>query len=365
MLVAIATGVVYRSWVAAQARAVAVLAITTDPPVLGWTIRVVTAEPDVSDAVVAGVPSTLARPDGDGPWPAVVFVNGATRRGRNHPTVQRLARGLARVGYLAVVPDLPGLRAGEITTRTAQAAVSVARETAARPDARDDRVALYGVSVGTTLALLAAEDPSLADRVSVVAGLAPYSDIVNTIRLAATGSYRSGGRLHPYRDEPFLDLVVARSLAAGLPASRHRTLLLTRLRELSDDTPSPLNALRARWTRRLRGDARAVVRLLVNRDPRRFERLYAALSPSARARLEALSPLKRAGRLRAPVELATAPEDKYFPPAESHALARVTPRARVTVTESLEHAIPEPSLDDLGDLLRLEGFLVRALREAR
>jgi pimeloyl-ACP methyl ester carboxylesterase len=365
VLVGIVTGLVYRSWVAAQACAVVVLANTTNTPVLSWTVRVVTGEPDVSDTVVAGIPSTLARPDGDGPWPAVVFVNGATPRGRHHPTVQGLARGLARAGYLALVPDLPGLRAGEITKRTANAVVSVALAAASRPDVRDGRVALYGVSVGTTLALLAAEDPSLAGRVSVVAGLAPYTDIVNAIRLAATGYYRSGGRLHRYHAEAFLDLVVARSLAAGLPVSPDRTLLLARLRALSDDAPRPLDALRAPWTRRLRGDARAVVRLLVNRDPRRFERLYAALSPSARTRVEALSPLPRAAQLRVPVELATAPHDKYFPPAESHALARRAPRARVTVTRSLEHAIPEPSLDDLGDLLRLDGFLVRALRNAR
>jgi pimeloyl-ACP methyl ester carboxylesterase len=277
LIVAIMAGVIFRSWVGGQARVVVVLSSTVDVPVLSWTVRVVTAEPRVSDEVVAGVPATLARPSGDGPWPAVVFVNGATRRGRHHPNVQGLARGLARAGYLVVVPDLPGLRAGEITTRTAEAAVSVARETADRPDARDGKVALYGVSVGTSLALLAAEALALADRVSVVAGLAPYTDLVKTIRLAATGHYRSGGRLHRYDAAAFLDLVVARSLAAGLDAGPDRRLLLGRLRALPDDAPSPLAALRAPWTRRLSGDARAVVRLLVNRDPRRFERLYAAL----------------------------------------------------------------------------------------
>jgi pimeloyl-ACP methyl ester carboxylesterase len=365
LLVAIVAGVVFRSWVAAQARVVVVLTSAVDTPVLSWVVRVVTGEPEVSDAVVAGVPSTVAHPSDGSAWPAVVFVNGATRRGRHHPTVQGLARGLARAGYLAVVPDLPGLRGGEITTQTAEATAAVARATAARPDTRDGRVALYGVSVGTTLALLAAEDAALSGRVSVVAGLAPYTDLVNTIRLAATGYYRSGGRLHRYDASAFLDLVVARSLAAGLSPSRDRRLLLARLRALPDDEPNPLAALRAPWTRRLRGDPQAVVRLLLNRDPMRFEGLYGALSPSARARIEALSPLRHARQLNVPVELATAPRDKYFPPGESLALVRRAPRARVTVTRSLEHAILEPSLDDLGDFLRLDGFLLRALRGAR
>jgi pimeloyl-ACP methyl ester carboxylesterase len=365
LVVVIVAGLVFRSWVAGQARVVVVLVSVEDTPVLSWTVRVVTDEPEVSEVVVAGVRSTLARPRGEGPWPAAVFVNGATQRGRHHPKVQGLARGLARAGYLVLVPDLPGLRAGEITPRTAEAAAAVARETADRPDVGEGKVALYGVSVGATLALLAAEAEALAARVSVVAGLAPYTDLVNAMRLASTGHYRSGRRLHRYDADPFLGLVVARSLAAGLRPGRDREVLLGRLRALPDDAASPLRALREPWTRRLRGDAAAMVRLLLNRDPRRFEGLYAALSPPARASIEALSPLRGAGRLRAPVELATAPRDKYFPPAESHALARVAPNVRVTLTRSLEHAIPEPSVDDLRDLLRLDGFLLRALGEAR
>jgi hypothetical protein len=100
------------SWPAAQIRAVAVLATTERTPVVRWAVAVVTAEPRVDEAVVGGAPATVVRPGEGRRWPAIVFVNGATRDGRHHPQVQRLARGLARAGFLAVVPDLPGLRAG-------------------------------------------------------------------------------------------------------------------------------------------------------------------------------------------------------------------------------------------------------------
>ena len=86
--------------------------------------------------------------------------------------------------------------------------------------------------------------------------------------------------------------------------------------------------------------------LLTNREPRRFDELYAALPAQIRATVEELSPLHAAARLRAPVELATAPRDRYFPVAESRALAAASPNVRLTVTSLLAHATPrlEPSL---------------------
>src|SRR5215218_629872 len=165
------------SWPAGQAQAVAVVATTQRLPLLGWVVGVVTPEPRVEETIVAGHQSTVVRPGDGRRWPAVVFVNGATRAGRHHPQVERLARGLARSGFLVVVPELPGLRAGEITPATTAATTRVAEATASRPDVRGGRVALYGVSVGASLALLAAERPGLAQRVSVVGGEAPWADL--------------------------------------------------------------------------------------------------------------------------------------------------------------------------------------------
>jgi pimeloyl-ACP methyl ester carboxylesterase len=350
--------IIERSWTAAQLRAVVVLSVTENTPVLAWTMRVVTPEPQVDEALVGGAPSTVIRPGkGDGPWPAVVSVNGATRRGRHHPKVQRLARGLARAGFLVVVPDLPGLRLGEITPVTAAATVRAARATADSADARDGRVGFYGVSVGATLALLAAEQTALANRVTVVGGEAPWVDLRRIVRLATTGLY--GGER--YETDPYAALAVARSLAAGLSPGPQRSKLLAELESVDDDDPEPLVGLNAAD---YRGPAAALARLLENRSPQRFAALYAGLSARQQRAIRRLSPLLMAGRLWMPVELATAPHDKYFPPAESRALARAAPDVRVTVTSTLDHAVPKFSLGDIADLGRFNGFVVRYLRLA-
>ena len=364
VLVGLVAAGVYRHWIRAQGEAVVVLATTIETPVLTWIVKVVTGEPRVDEITVSGAPTTLARPSGSGPWPGAVFLNGATRRGRLHPDVQDLARGLARAGYVALVPDLPGLPLGEITDKTVASAAAVTRAAAARADVARGRVALIGVSAGATLALLVAERPGFSTRVSLVAGLAPYSDLRRVVRLATTGTYAVGARLVRYETGPYLKLAVARSLVANLPPGGDRRALLVALERVDDDSPTPLAVLRRFDRRRLPAEPRAVVTVLLNRSPRRFDRLYARLSARVRAGIRRLSPLAFARRLTVPVELASSPRDKYFPPAESRALAARAPGVRVTVTGSLDHAVPEPSLSAVRDLIRFDAFVVRGLEKA-
>jgi len=343
---------------------VIVLSRTSNTPVVGWLVGVVTDEPRVEETMIAGQPTTLVRPGGGRSWRAVVFVNGVTRLGRHHPDVERLARALARAGYLVAVPDPPGLRQGTLTLRTLAATTAVVRAVADRPDVRGGRVALFGVSVGASLALLAAEQPSVGGRIRAVAGLAPYADLVHVVRLTTTGIYVKHGQFERYRTKPFAALVIARSLAAALTPGRDRTFLLARLLAVPDDAPDPLAPLRTLHESRLRPPARALVRLLVNRDPARFDSLYAALPQRIRLAATLLSPINAAARLHARVLIASAPHDKYFPPDETRALAQRAPHVALTVTPTLQHAIPHFSVGDLAGLFRFDGFLVRVLRVA-
>src|SRR5829696_5911844 len=185
VVVLVATG---WSWIDAQAQAVVVVSSVLETPIVTPAVEAATEEPVVEDTVFAGRPALVARPEGEGPWPALLFVNGVVGEGRNYPPVQNLARGLARAGYLVVVPDLPGLTTDEITEETVSSTVEVAQAVAVdRPDALDERVGLIGVSTGATLALLTAERAEVRERVSVVAGIAPYTDIRTVLNIATTG----------------------------------------------------------------------------------------------------------------------------------------------------------------------------------
>ena len=68
-----------------------------------------------------------------------------------------------------------------------------------------------------------------------------------------------------------------------------------------------------------------------------------------------------ASGLRAPVEIVTAPRDRYFPVDESRALAAASPLVRLTVPSLLAHATPRLHPRYLAELGQLNGFFVRAL----
>jgi pimeloyl-ACP methyl ester carboxylesterase len=348
------------SWIDAQVRTVAVLSSVLETPELTPVVEGVTGEPRFVETSVAGNPAFVVRPRGEGPWPALFFVNGVVTEGRELPEVRRLAEGLGRAGYLVVVPDLPGLRRGEIRPETVHETLEVAREISERPDARDGRVGLIGVSTGATLALLAAEKEDLDGRVSVVAGLAPYADVKTLLCIATTGHYQKDGRLVPYEADPFLPGVTTQSLVSMLPPSEDRDTLLDELEEVDRLRPAFLTDLRG-----MGADARSVAELLANEDPRRFDELYAGLPSGVRANLRELSPVAGDERVSAPVELISGPRDRYFPLSETYAVRRIAPQARVSVTEALDHVEPNPSFRDLPAFLRVNGFMVRSLREAR
>jgi pimeloyl-ACP methyl ester carboxylesterase len=208
--------------------------------------------------------------------------------------------------------------------------------------------------MGAGLALLAAGRPDLADRVSVVAAIAPFADLEKLVCLATTGRYSDRGRFAPFEVTELHRQVVAGSLVALLPegADRDRLLGDVDAGRLPGDLPD------------LGAAARAVVRVLVNTDPGRFGELYRALPPDVLAVLARLSPVAVCAEIRAPVEIVVPPTDVYFPLSEAHALAHRLPNARLTVTATLDHTRPKASLARLDDLRRFDGFVVRGLAAA-
>ena len=235
LLLSFAVGVLVvatASRVEAQADALVVLGTTLETPVLEPLAAAVTDERAVRDDGRRATDDR--RVPGSGKAPTLVVVNGAAEEGRTHPVLQRLARGLARAGYVVLVPELPGLARGELTEDTVQATIDVAR-------AGGGRVGFVGVSVGTSLALVAAADKALAGRVSVITGTAPYADLSNLVRLATTGYYCDGDLLVPHETDPFLAVAVARSIANALPRGAQQDALLA----LDDDAADPLAPVRA------------------------------------------------------------------------------------------------------------------------
>ena len=107
----------------AQLQTLAILGATLSvpgPSAFGRRSR----QPTLREALVAGTGTTVVLPAGPPPWPALVFMNGATPDGRRHPTVHRLSLALARAGVCVFIPELDGIAGGELSPGTlAQSAI--------------------------------------------------------------------------------------------------------------------------------------------------------------------------------------------------------------------------------------------------
>src|SRR5437764_10916204 len=91
LAIALASTVALWPTIDAQRRAVILLSGTSPTPVLSWLMRTATGTPTEQEVTVGGSPATLYRPAHGSSWHAVLLLPGTADRGRQNPSVQRLA----------------------------------------------------------------------------------------------------------------------------------------------------------------------------------------------------------------------------------------------------------------------------------
>ena len=250
-----------------------------------------------------------------GPAP-LVLVHGFAPAGKDDARVQTAAALLARAGFDVGVPTIPGLTRGRLRPDDVEpvvAAVMALTRTASKP------VTVVGVSVGAGPALLAAADPRIRDRVAVAVSLGGYASALELLRFFLTGEYAFG----PARGRVVHDPELVRTFI-----SANADLL---------DAPSR--------------------RRLEARDPALAHALLAAPPARVRALLDALSPERVAGDIRARLVVIHGRGDPAIPYTESLRLAAArTGRTTLALVGSIEHVEGRPAslvADGLRDFVTL------------
>jgi pimeloyl-ACP methyl ester carboxylesterase len=264
-------------------------------------LSALTRPPSVRPLAVPGVVADLytgaecARPPRDPTWAgrpcSLVLVHGLAPTGKNDPRLRRAARLLARAGFAVAVPTVTGLARFRLDPDDVE---PVVRTLQAMPPP----ATLVGISVGAGPALVAAADPRVSDRVAVVLSL---------------GGYASASALARFYLTARPDL--ARRFAEANPAL------------MADPT-----ARRAVAT----GD-------------------LAGLSPELRRRLDAVSPERVVGGIRARLLIVHGRDDPLVPFTESLRLADAA-RAlhpRLALVGAIAHVEGAPGRGRPADLLGL------------
>jgi pimeloyl-ACP methyl ester carboxylesterase len=245
----------------------------------------------------------------------LVLVHGFAPDGKDDPRLRPAAAVLARAGFDVVVPTIPGLTRGRLRPLDAE---PVVKAISALASARARPVAVVAISVGAGPALLAAADPRVRDHVGIAVSIGGYASAAELLRFFLTGDYAWGPTRGHVDHDPQI-------VAAFVEAN-------------ADLVDEPTHQALAR------------------RDPARISALLAAPPPGLRSVLEALSPERVAGDIRAPLILVHGRGDRAVPYTESLRLAATRPaRTSVVLVGVMDH-VEGPArfqVSQLRDLLAL------------
>lgn len=312
-------------------------------------------------AAMTPAPTRQAVPLGDLYLPGaaaeagLVLVPGADRAGKDHPRVVALARSLARARFAVLVPDLPALRALEVSGADAgpigEAAAWLERTQ------RPGRIGIAAVSYAVGPAILAA----LAEpKVAFVVAIGGYWDVTQAVTFFTTGHFRDrpDAAWQVRAPNAYGKWVFLNSNARRLTDSGDRVLLAAIAARRMTDAAAPIADLLPRLT----PQGRAVMALLDNEDPERVPALIAALPQAVRADMAALDLSARdLSRLKARVLVVHGRDDTIIPWTEGAALARAVPRGELYLLGNLAHAYLKPGT--VADGVTLWRMMFRLLSE--
>lgn len=271
----------------------------------------------------------------------LVLVPGFTREGKDDPRVVELARSLARVRFLVMVPQVPGSRSLRVRLEDAGTIADALRHLqGSRPQAAGLGVGVVAISYAVGLSVLAALEVPEAARPDFLVGVGGYYDTAAVVTFATTGRYRlpGSGRWENGRPLPAAKWIFLASNAAVLEDAADRRAL----EALGERCFSGCEPEREALAAQLGPQGRALLALVTNRDPARVPALIAALPPAVQEQMARLS-LRRhdlaplAGRLI----LVHGRRDPLIPYSESLALARAVPGSEVFLIDGFSHITPE------------------------
>lgn len=254
------------------------------------------------------------------PVGGMVLVLGVNNVGRDYPAVVRFADAMARSGVAVLVPDSAALLSGNLAPGETDGVVDAFRLLAARPEVDPRRVGLVGLSVGGSLALLAAGDPRISTQLRWVNAFGAYADAGEYLAEVASQEMTVAGREVPWHPSDLTRQTFGRLVDSLIPDVADRAVVAAAIHAFVEGGSLPkLDPALA--TRLSSPEAKAIYALLTAGSLGRARALVAALPAPVSDLLGALSPIRHLAPIRADVFLMYDTADSYVPYGQSLELA--------------------------------------------
>ncbi|MFQ5878352.1 MAG: alpha/beta hydrolase family protein [Acidobacteriota bacterium] len=317
-------------------------------------------------------------PDPGPPRARLLLVHGLIESGRGDTRLHALGRAFARRGFLVMVPDFPGMRAlragrGDIgEVRAAIGTVGRLRACAGGPEgpsgagrpARALPTGVVGFSYSAGPVLLAIDRRPPGVEFAVLFG--GYYDLAEVLLFLTTGRHRDGAAEYEGETLPQGRWVLLAANAGTIADPADRGALIGIARRRIADPEAPIDDLLPA----LHGPSRALLDLVMNSDPARFEPLLRAAGPDLRKVLDDLSPSRSlSGPLDVDLYLLHGRSDVVVPYTQSLKMSREVSTSgsiRLALLGGFRHARPDGTAGEPwwssaarhpGDSIRLLGII--------
>jgi len=268
--------------------------------------------------------------------PGIVLNHGVAAGGMNDLRLINFADALARAGYVALVPEFINLKEFHVQPSDVGEMVSSYEYLERLSDVDPDRVGFFGFSYAGGLAVLAANDPRISERVRFCFLLGSYYDLRSIVTYATTGYYLEDGEwvyMKPRHTGKWAFLRNSLELVGGETDRR----LLTRIAnsKLKDETCDVSASADS-----LGEEGAKLYELMMNKDPDVAGRIIDSLSPRILSFFDELSMPGNIENVTARLIIVHGRDDNLMPYTESILLAENAPpraNAQIRILESLQH----------------------------
>ncbi|HLZ69482.1 MAG TPA: hypothetical protein VKV26_06160 [Dehalococcoidia bacterium] len=239
-----------------------------------------------------------------GRHPALVLSLGLDPAPPDDVRVVRLMDGLARSGLVAVLVESEALNGDRLAPDLPRALVEGVQFAAEQPYTRPDRVGIFGFSVGGSLAIVAATDPAIRDRLRNVDAFGSFATLGDALLSIGTHTLDDRGAVRPWNPNGIASEHLTNVLLAGLDDAQEAAALHGYFVEGDVHALDGVN---------LSPEGQAIKGLLSSRDRAEGKSYVPALPASLQANLAALSPLPRVSQVRARLFIMYDRDDPLLP----------------------------------------------------
>lgn len=248
-------------------------------------------------------------------YPGIILSLGIHPLGPEEPNLQKIFRRLVENGFVVLAIDSKNLKESLITPEEVQNLVAGFKFLAKHPSADSEQIGFVGLSVGSSLALLAASDPSISDNVQYLFWTGGYYDVKELIIETLSKSFF-------YQSE----------VRSWEPSERIKDVVRKNLNFFAEKGESP--------------EARELVKkILETQDSQELEKLFGQLPLKTIAIMEDVSPKTVINKVSTPLFIIHGTKDTYIPFTHSTQLFKdFSGEKRLVLSSRYGHETPQKSL---------------------